>query len=166
MYLCNSNLILISHTALIICILGYIKVSTLTSSDHTIIHNLKWLIKHDVAVDLPDDIILNEHKSINFDMNSKSISIEACTYLFINLNKDIICWLLYWPLTVLLRYRIYQFELLQRNLSYKVIKCARVYFLCICINQIFEMLTICELGVSEINDFIHKLIYQYKISPQ
>jgi hypothetical protein len=87
------NLCYLNTLSLITCVLCTIILSSnLLSSlrNHSIFLNGKSIIKHDVAVDLLDDIILNKNQSIDFDMNSKTICVKTRTYFFIDFDKNVV----------------------------------------------------------------------------
>lgn len=133
---------------------------------HAVVDHVELIVKHDVAVDLLDDVVLDEDEAVHFDVDREAVGVEARAYLLVDLDEDVVCRLLYRPLAVLLGDRVDELQLFEGDLGHEIVEGARVDFLCIGVDEVFQVLTVCELRKAEVNDFIHELIYQHEVGAQ
>ena len=108
MHLRNPNFVPIMHCLTTVLIGTYYTCSLarLIFLYHTIINDMKLIIKHNVAIYLLNDIVLNKHEPINVDVYRKAICVEAGTNFLVNLDKNIICWFFYRSLAVFFGYGV------------------------------------------------------------
>jgi hypothetical protein len=90
---------------LLVVILVWLCLS-INAIDHSLVVHPKTVIQLNITVNLLDDIVLNENKAVYLDMNRKSIGIETCTYLFVDLDEYIVGWLFDGAFAVFFRHGI------------------------------------------------------------
>ena len=83
---------------------------------------LKHVVEHNVAIDLPNYIVFDQHQPIYFNVQCEALSVETSADLFVDFYEDVIGWFLYGSLRVFLRYGVHQLELLEWDLRDQVVK--------------------------------------------
>jgi hypothetical protein len=67
---------------------------------HGLIVYKECLIEQDITIDLLNDVVLHENQPIDLDVDSKPVGVKASTYLFVDLNENVVSWLFNRPVAV------------------------------------------------------------------
>ena len=107
MYLCYPNFILIRTTTIFVILKAIHSIALL---DHAVVNDLEWLIEHDITINFPNNIILDEYEAIYLNVYGEAVGVKTCADFLVNFDKDIVCWFLDGSLTVFLWYWINQLK--------------------------------------------------------
>ena len=69
---------------------------------HAVIDHIELIVEENFTVYLADDVVLYEDETINLDMDSEAICVEACANLLIDLDENVVRGFLDRALTILL----------------------------------------------------------------
>ena len=56
--------------------------------------DLEGVVEYDVAVNSLDNVVLHEDQPIDLDVDRKPVRIETSTYLLVDLDENVVRWLL------------------------------------------------------------------------
>ena len=130
---------------------------------HRVINHVELVIENNIAVYLANNVVFYQNKPVHFYVNCKSVRIETRTNFFVYFDENVVGWFLNGPLAVFFGHGIDQLKFLKRNLRNEVVEGAGIYFLCVSIHQVLQVLAICELRKPKVNDFIHELVDKHEV---
>jgi hypothetical protein len=95
MHLRDPNFVPVVHglTTILVGTDNARRLPRLVLLQHTVVDHVKLVVEHNVAINFLNDVVFDEDEAIYLDVQGEAISIETCTYLLVNFDENIICWL-------------------------------------------------------------------------
>ena len=95
MHLCDPNFVPVMHglTTILVRTDNARSLPRLVLLHHAVVYHVELIVEHNIAIDFLNDVVFDQDEAVYFDVQSEAIGVEACAYLFVNLDENIIRWL-------------------------------------------------------------------------
>lgn len=92
MHLRHPDFVPIIHVLIAVLVGAYYarRLSHLVLLHHAVVNNVELVIKHYVAIDFLDDVVLDEDEAVHLDVQRKAIRVEARADLLVDLDEDVV----------------------------------------------------------------------------